>query len=668
MADTLAHKFISAKAQGPDATIVSKNEWNDEHLFAGGAASNKLIWDASASDKVAWVEDVINVAAPPYGADITGASDASAIIQGAINDAQVTTSSRQKVVYCPEGTYLMDSEVTFKAPTGADFGFPITLRGARANRTSEGTTFKVKTGFTDSQVFIFTPNGSEQNVGYSFEDFRINGVSIGSVIGITMEVTNTSFTFNRVIFDNMGGNALNGQNCVSCTFDQCRFISGTEDGLNLSGNFNNDIRVINSEFSSNGGWGLHVQNGTSFTVIGNTIQSCAKGGIYAARLRAFQIDSNRFEQNGLTGHTYLTPTIAVRKASIHLNGDDNGTDTTLDPDIPCESGSIRYNIFTTTGFTEHIFVNAVSGVDIENNLIPKGEQLVRGWGDTTYTFLKDIDIKKNSNQSVGNDVEVTGGTQDIKLLEPFNPGNFNNPELLHTIDTEIQPVNLLGRNTMNSWAQLVAGTGGTFTRGASLFFDRLPHFRITITGGISHVFGVDFDLTTELATSLRDKWIYFGMWRSLDTVTNNNMRFYIEFTGSSGPNYSLPTTATTGDTLGLVFRSMAALIPIAATRIQVGIQVIGTSSGVVDVGGPILALVGAPYHRVAQPYGDTEFFGTAVPTAGNYVQGDVVRNTTPTIDGNNMVLKGWTRLVTGAAHVLGTDWSRDYVSDVTPAT
>lgn len=57
----------------------------------------------------------------------------------------------------------------------------------------------------------------------------------------------------------------------------------------------------------------------------------------------------------------------------------------------------------------------------------------------------------------------------------------------------------------------------------------------------------------------------------------------------------------------------------------------------------------------------------AMPTSGSYTQGDYVENRTPSKDGNSMILKGWIRLTTGAAHVLGTDWGRDYASHVTPA-
>lgn len=58
----------------------------------------------------------------------------------------------------------------------------------------------------------------------------------------------------------------------------------------------------------------------------------------------------------------------------------------------------------------------------------------------------------------------------------------------------------------------------------------------------------------------------------------------------------------------------------------------------------------------------------SIPTTGNYIQGDFVYNTAPSIDGNNMILLGWSRITTGSAHVSNTDWGLCYVSTVTPAT
>lgn len=47
---------------------------------------------------------------------------------------------------------------------------------------------------------------------------------------------------------------------------------------------------------------------------------------------------------------------------------------------------------------------------------------------------------------------------------------------------------------------------------------------------------------------------------------------------------------------------------------------------------------------------------TAMPTAGTFAKGDIVRNSAPSLSASAVVL-GWLRLVSGSAHVAGTDWA-----------
>jgi hypothetical protein len=58
----------------------------------------------------------------------------------------------------------------------------------------------------------------------------------------------------------------------------------------------------------------------------------------------------------------------------------------------------------------------------------------------------------------------------------------------------------------------------------------------------------------------------------------------------------------------------------------------------------------------------------SIPSSGWYYRGWFVKNTTPSIDANNMIILGWIRLTTGTGHVSGTDWAVARVSNVSPAT
>ncbi|MEE9158935.1 MAG: hypothetical protein V3U60_11175 [Gammaproteobacteria bacterium] len=61
-------------------------------------------------------------------------------------------------------------------------------------------------------------------------------------------------------------------------------------------------------------------------------------------------------------------------------------------------------------------------------------------------------------------------------------------------------------------------------------------------------------------------------------------------------------------------------------------------------------------------------FSAAMPATGDYIAGDIAFNTGVSFDGSGMHILGWKRLVTGSAHVAGTDWEIMYVSKNSPAT
>lgn len=56
MSEPITHAFISAKTQSPDTTLVSKNEWNDGHLFLGGVNGQVLIYDNTQPNNMRWTD------------------------------------------------------------------------------------------------------------------------------------------------------------------------------------------------------------------------------------------------------------------------------------------------------------------------------------------------------------------------------------------------------------------------------------------------------------------------------------------------------------------------------------------------------------------------------------------------------------------------------------
>lgn len=112
MPSVLKHKFVSAKTQSPDPTIVSKNEWNDEHLFAGGTTGQFLQYDSTLSDHVKWAPlglPFVDITQFPYTAVGDGVTNNYATIQAAL-DALTTGGT----VYIPSGTFLVNNNLTVK--------------------------------------------------------------------------------------------------------------------------------------------------------------------------------------------------------------------------------------------------------------------------------------------------------------------------------------------------------------------------------------------------------------------------------------------------------------------------------------------------------------------------------------------------------------------------
>ena len=91
MTITLAHSFVSTKAQGADATVVSKNEWNNAHTFT--MATGMLLGRTTAS--AGSVEEITpNSTDFSYsaGALALGAPEIIRVLTGDISLADVNTA------------------------------------------------------------------------------------------------------------------------------------------------------------------------------------------------------------------------------------------------------------------------------------------------------------------------------------------------------------------------------------------------------------------------------------------------------------------------------------------------------------------------------------------------------------------------------------------------
>lgn len=74
MANVLKHVFVSAKADGADATLVQASHWNDGHTFVGGSDGNVLVRDSGEAYGVKWsAEPALTTVAVGPDPAVTGA-------------------------------------------------------------------------------------------------------------------------------------------------------------------------------------------------------------------------------------------------------------------------------------------------------------------------------------------------------------------------------------------------------------------------------------------------------------------------------------------------------------------------------------------------------------------------------------------------------------------
>jgi hypothetical protein len=91
MAETITHAFVSAKTQSPDTTLVSKNEWNDGHVFSGGSQGQILVYDNTQPNNMRWVDGAVNSGVS--GGPVSGASPLTLI------EGNITVTSLVAVYY-----------------------------------------------------------------------------------------------------------------------------------------------------------------------------------------------------------------------------------------------------------------------------------------------------------------------------------------------------------------------------------------------------------------------------------------------------------------------------------------------------------------------------------------------------------------------------------------
>ena len=56
MAEIVTHAFISTQPQSANTALVSRDEWNDGHVFSGGVNGQVLVYDNTQDNNMRWTD------------------------------------------------------------------------------------------------------------------------------------------------------------------------------------------------------------------------------------------------------------------------------------------------------------------------------------------------------------------------------------------------------------------------------------------------------------------------------------------------------------------------------------------------------------------------------------------------------------------------------------
>jgi hypothetical protein len=121
MAETITHAFISAKTQSPDTTLVSKNEWNDGHVFTGGTNGQVLLYDNTQPNNMRWTDgQALHVNGTNYSG--TSPSTTLSLINFTLTSPAIAMVMFDSICVTSTGALAISNIYADNVDTGYDFG------------------------------------------------------------------------------------------------------------------------------------------------------------------------------------------------------------------------------------------------------------------------------------------------------------------------------------------------------------------------------------------------------------------------------------------------------------------------------------------------------------------------------------------------------------------
>jgi len=688
----------------------------------GGANSYEIVAAATGTDDGGRYIDLVTHQAKglfpdgkrnvrQWGAKGDNSATDTSYLQAAINATTATGAGLPAgalTLDWLDGTYLIDASLTVDG----------TFNWIGTSKT--GTEIKALAGVTEMISLpdsVIGDTSITQRSSITGMRFIGNSIATHGIKGYTNNFTMRDCYINATLTS-----AIDISYGWSIVYDNVEISNNSGDGITARGQgSNNSVSITHCKIFSNSGVGVIAGSSTnSFTIdSGTTIELNAKGGVLLTNdLRNCTIRDSYFESNANTGYTFTTPAETI-KADIIING---GGTTNLSYGAPCVNTVIDSNYVASGGGTAFIYATGMNGGRVSNNTLHNSTaSLIATYGNVsgnlTYGQFSNVKIFGNSGFTKKYTGTHDGSNNSATLSD--SSASFPVDYLIGSVVKNVtdDSYNLITDNTATTvTASLVGGTDNDWDTGDT-YEIVIPELRIMNmplagTGAVldsgSGFAGIEYDEAEKIELTEADfnKWTLVsgsgGTWQRSSTVFDlnpNALVWEIEYlsSGESGrfgfqidmddypnlqgmfgefviyaksPNDPYINTYVNGvsDTPSesitdwipyrTIFRfPVKGVMDFSVTKVG--------ASGTVQFACPVVRELGGITKELCDERSlKTNFLGTAAPTAGTWKRGDRVYNTTPSVDGNNMVLDHWVCTVAGSP---GT-WVAQYLSTVSPAT
>ena len=558
------------------------------------------------------------VSVKDFGAVGNGVADDTAAIQAAIN-------SGNRSIFIPAGTYKITAPINIPTNTGAD---AIHLHGAGKQQSilqASGT----------FNTIINIGNLTAQTIRGRYENFCVSGTGATVQYGIYGSRVE-EHTFFGVWAKGFATAAISTGYGYVNNFIDCECSYNTGDGLLLNkdygvGGGNNAIWVSGCLLFSNDGWGFRAYSGYGVWVDGCTIEENKKGGIYFNGISGFRICSY-FEKNAAVGYRPTSPDYQIY-SDIVLNG--SGIDTSLSNAFPCDSGVIEgCNLTDNTGAgrTSFVYNGGANNLSINNCYSTNT--------NTTPLYAETYEEQyKGSNVSIQNCGSFTTLISELRPVASKNntksayisargpSATAANPWLTYSAQN-------LAVQDFNTWSVISAGSATSFQRSANTnpAFGGRPVWQIASSAaGTSDNNG--FTIPATSFAEFSGKLVWFGIWSYISDVNC----FAVPYTNQQA--FDVNPLA-----LGAWQFSAVSFLWPASGNVICGVYKSGSATGSVYLAAPMLMPVGVDVQTALGSIDITrEFYGSAAPTTGAWLRGDVVLNSAPSAAGT----PGWVCTASG---------------------